>query len=220
MKSEELLTRVAQLDPAVLSDADKKTRVMSPDIRPIQSGLQLLGKAYTVRCHEDFLAVIGALEDAEAGDILVIDTQDSRAAVVGELFSMEAARKGLGGIVIDGACRDISTIEQLDMPVYARFVTPVSGTTMALGELQTQIVCGDVEVNPGDIIFGDDDGIIVASTSELEELLPVAEQIKLTERAVLEKITGGTSLLSLLNYPEHRRQRQEGDASSTLKFRL
>jgi len=220
MERQELFERLSRIDPAALADANKQIRVMSPDIRPIQSGEQLLGKAYTVRCFEDFLAVIAALEDAEPGDILVIDTQDSRAAVVGELFSMEAARRGLGGIVIDGACRDVSTIRGLAMPVYARAVTPVSGTINALGERQVSVICGGVKVDPGDIVFGDDDGIIVASMSELVELLPRAEEIKRLEQAVLEKLAEGTSLLSLLNFTEHRDRVEAGDSTSALKFLL
>jgi 4-hydroxy-4-methyl-2-oxoglutarate aldolase len=216
----ELFERLAALDPAALADANKQIRVMNDEIRPIQSGLQLLGRAYTVRCHEDFFAVIRALEDAEPGDVLVIDSQNSRRAIVGELFSTEAERKGLHGIVIDGPCRDISTIEELELPVYARSVTPVSGTTKALGELQVPIVCGGVEVNPGDIVFGDDDGIIVASIEELSELLPQAEEIKRIERWVLDQLAAGTSLLSLVNYAEHLDALRVGNKRSSLKFLL
>jgi 4-hydroxy-4-methyl-2-oxoglutarate aldolase len=217
MELNELFERLSDLDPAALADADKGIRVLSSDIRPLQSGLRLLGRAYTVRCKDDFFAVIAALEDADPGDILVIDTQDSKVAVVGELFSLEAARMGLGGIVIDGLCRDVSTIRTLEMPVYARASTPVSGTVNALGERQIAIVCGGVAINTGDIVFGDDDGIIVGTISELADLLPAAEAIKQTEQAVIEKLKSGTSLLSLLNFAEHRDRLQAGE-NSALKF--
>jgi 4-hydroxy-4-methyl-2-oxoglutarate aldolase len=218
METKELLTRLSRVDPAALADANKQIRVISPDIRPIRPGLQLLGRAYTVRCFEDFLAVIAALDDAAPGDVLVIDTQGSRAAVVGELFSVEAARRGLGGVVIDGACRDVSTIRGLDMPVYARAVTPVSGTVKKVGERQTPVICGGVEVLPGDIIFGDDDGLIVAAETELVELIEGAEAIKRVEHKVLAELAAGNSLLSLLNFTEHYERIRAGDTTSVLKF--
>ncbi len=216
----ELIGRLRAVDPAALADADKSIRVIAADIRPVRAGLVLLGPAYTVRCTNDFFAIIAALEDAKPGDVLVVDTQGSTCAVVGELFSLEAARLGLGGIIIDGACRDVSTIRSLEMPVYARSITPVSGTVNTLGERQVAISCGGVTVNPGDIMFGDDDGIIVGTAAELERLLPAAEAIKQTENAVIEQINAGKSLLSLLNHREHGARLRSGDADSKLQFKL
>ena len=220
MDPTELIARLRGVDPAALADADKSIRVIAPEIRPVRLGLTLLGPAYTVRCTNDFFAIIAALEDARPGDVLVVDTQGSTCAVVGELFSLEAARLGLGGIVIDGACRDLSTIRTLELPVYARSITPVSGTVNALGERQVAIACGGVEVNPGDILFGDDDGIIVATAAELERLLPAAEAIKQTENTVIERLQAGHSLLSMLNHREHAKRLQAGDSTSKLQFKL
>lgn len=220
MNPTELMNRLRAIDPAALADADKSIRVIAPEIRPVRTGLTLLGPAYTIRCTNDFFAIIAALEDAGPGDVLVVDTQGSTCAVVGELFSLEAARLGLGGIVIDGACRDVSTIRTLEMPVYARSITPVSGTVNTLGERQVPISCGGVEVKPGDIVFGDDDGIIVASVAELERLLAAAEAIKQTENEVIARINAGTSLLSLLNHGEHAERLRAGDSDSKLQFKL
>ncbi len=220
MNPTELMTRLRGVDPAALADADKSIRVIAPEIRPVRLGLTLLGPAYTVRCTNDFFAIIAALDDARPGDVLVVDTQGSSCAVVGELFSLEAARMGLGGIVIDGACRDVSTIRTLDLPVYARSITPVSGTVNTLGERQVPISCGGVPVRPGDILFGDDDGIIVATATELEQLLVAAEAIKQTENAVIERLRAGESLLSVLNHREHAERLAAGDPSSKLQFKL
>ena len=83
-----------ELDCASLADADKSLRVVDAAIRPLNPGRKLLGVARTLRCHEDFLTVIKALNESRPGEILVIDTQGGKRAVVGELFSLEAARLG------------------------------------------------------------------------------------------------------------------------------
>jgi 4-hydroxy-4-methyl-2-oxoglutarate aldolase len=117
-----------------------------------------------------------------------------RAAVTGELFSSEALNRKLGDIVVDGAVRDTATLRTLSLPVYARFVTPMSGSTSNACDTQVAIQCGGVAVNPGDVIFGDDGGMIVASVAEIERVLPAA----------LARMRGGNSLPTLLNFDEHR----------------
>jgi RraA family protein len=219
MNFEELKTRLRKLDTAHIADADKSVRVMDPEIRPVRTGLRLIGRARTARCHEDFLTIIKALSDSTTNEVLVIDTRNSRAAVAGELFTTEAARRGLAGIVIDGACRDAKSIAEMDMPVYSRSVIPVSGTASKLFETQIPIECGSVRVEPGDIVFGDDDGLIVASENELDDLIPAAEAIQRTEQAVLERMQRGGGLLEMLNFDEHYENVKAGRQSS-LKFLL
>ena len=91
----------------------------------------------------------------------------------------------------------------LPFPVYARFVTPMSGTTRGAYEIQVAVQCGGVAVNPGDVIFGDDDGLIVASMAELEHALPTAEAIQGHELAALTRMRDGERLPDLLNFDQH-----------------
>ncbi len=219
MNWQTLEKQLRELDTTCLADVDKNLRIMDPGIRPLGSDLKLIGRARTVRCREDFFPVLLALAQAVAGDVLVIDSQGSRRAVAGELFSIEAQRRGLAGIVIDGGCRDSAVIRTLSMPCYARFTTPVAGTTVACGEHQIPVSCGGVTVAPGEILFGDEDGIIVLREKELEAHLPAALGIQAQENEVMEKLLRGESLIDLLNVEEHRARLQAGDRDTRLQFR-
>lgn len=223
MDFEKIKRRLQLLDTACICDANKalraadsavqEVRVVDPAIRPIRTGLKLVGRAHTVTCYEDFLTVIKGLRDAQPGEVLVIDAQGGRRAVAGELFPTEASRKGLAGIVIDGSCRDSKAIRTMDLPYYARSITPLSGTTSKIFETQIPINCGGVTVNPGDIIFGDDDGLVVSTADQLEQAIPLAEQIQQKEDVLLSKMAEGVSLLDMLNFEKHCSAAQAGEKS-------
>lgn len=195
--------RLELLDTACLCDVKKDLRVMDPGIRPLNPGKKLIGKAHTVRCHGDFLTVIKALNEARDDEVLVIEGGDVRIALAGELFTMEAQRKGLGGIIIDGGFRDTEKIRKLQLPVFARHITPMAGTAFKIFQTQTKIICGGVPVSPGDIVFGDDDGVVVMSDKEMKEIVDTASAIQKKEEKILDRIEQGQSLLELLNFLEH-----------------
>lgn len=207
MSSQELIETLRRLDTACLCDAEKALqlglRVISPDLKPLRGGLKLVGRAHTVRCHDDFLAVIRALRDAEAGEVIVIDSCGSTRALTGELFPTEAMRKGIAGIVNDGPCRDTAFVRSMEIPYYARSVCCVPGYTQQLGETQIVIECGGARVAPGEIVVGDDDGVLVGSDEEFEQLVPIAAEIQRKEDILLQRMAAGESLLEMLNFEEH-----------------
>ena len=223
MEFEELRKRLLPLDTACVCDGNKALRADNPEvkafrvpdagIRPIRSGLKLVGRARTIRCHNDFLTVIQGLRDAVAGEVLVIDAQGSERAVCGGLFPTEALRKGLAGIVVDGPCRDTRTIRSLECPYYARSFVPYAGTTTHIGQTQVPVTCGGVQVHPGDIVFGDDDGLVIATSDEFAAALPIAETIQRTEEIMLAKMATGTSLMEMLNFETHCAALQAGETS-------
>ncbi|NIM91456.1 MAG: RraA family protein [Candidatus Aminicenantes bacterium] len=198
-----LKERFNRLDTACVCDANKRLRVMDPGIRPIDQGIKMVGIARTVHCKNDFLAIIKALSEAKEDEVLVIDAEGDRIAVAGELFTMEAKRKGLSGIVIDGGFRDVRQAREINFPVYARYITPMAGTSTKIFSTQAEIKCGGVSVSPGDIMLGDDDGIVIMNEKEVTEILDTAEGIQQREERVFRKMKEGVSLIDLLNFTEH-----------------
>jgi 4-hydroxy-4-methyl-2-oxoglutarate aldolase len=203
MDFKKLKERLANLDTACIYDVNEKLRVMNPEIRPVNQGLKMIGIARIVHCKGDFLSVLKALHDASEDEVLVIDAEGDSIAFVGELFALEAQRKKLAGIVVDGACRDVKGIRSINFPVYSRYITPKVGTSSNIFPVQEKVNCGGVSVSAGDIIIGDDDGIIVMSEKEAAEILDTAQNIQIIEKKVIEKLEAGKSLSEMLNFFDH-----------------
>jgi 4-hydroxy-4-methyl-2-oxoglutarate aldolase len=188
------LERLRALDSTTLADAGKGLRVMDGGLRPVALSRKLVGRAVTVAANGGLLPVLDGLERAGEADVLVVDGGGSPPALAGELFASEAHRRGLAGIVIDGFCRDTAELRRIDLPFYARGCVPNAfGPGAEPGE-PTLVRCGGVDVAPGDLLVGDDDGIVVGTEEELEAVLDAAEALQATERSILAGIRAGTSL--------------------------
>ena len=219
MDFKKLKKRLIRLDTACICDATKTFRVMDPGIRPVFDGIKMIGIARTVHCRSDFLSVIKALQEAQEDEILVIDAEGDKIAFAGEMFATEAQRKNLAGMVIDGGCRDVRQIRKIQFPVYARYQTPLAGGASKIFKTQIPVQCGGVSVSPGDIIFGDDDGIVVMKVSEINIVLDLAESIHKIEEKVMKKMETKTSLFLLMNFSDHYERISKGQ-DSKLEFVL
>ena len=200
--SADLIRRLADVDTTSLKDAGPGLRVLPAALRPIQAGVRLRGRAVTVDAREDLMPVLAGLAAAGPGDVLVVAGHPDH-AVAGELFATEALRRGLAGIVIDGRCRDSRVLAQLELPVYARGVAPSACPARALPVIQVPILIGDVTVNPGDLVLGDNDGLVVGSVAEVAEVIDGAEAIQQREGALRAAIEAGETLFDHLNLDEH-----------------
>lgn len=199
----QLLERLARIDTTSLADAGQgRLRVLPAELRPVRPGLRMVGRALTVDAHDDLMPIIAGLHQAGPGDVLVVAGHDQH-AVAGELFATEALRRGVAGIVIDGRCRDSRTLARLDLPVYARGAAPTACPARAVPVIQVPLLIGGVQVRPGDLVLGDDDGIIVAGADELATALDGAESIQRREEALQGVIAAGQSLFDHLNYDDH-----------------
>ena len=198
-----LLERLSRVDTTSLVDAaGGDLRVLPPAIRPVRTGLRLVGRALTVDAREDLMSVFAALREARPRDVLVVAGNRER-AVAGELFATEALRRGVAGIVIDGLCRDTRSLAEIDLPVYARGAVPHAVPARAVPVVQVPLMIGDVEVRPGDLVLGDDDGLVVGSVDEMERAIGGAEVVQKREESLREAITAGASLFDSVNYDEH-----------------
>lgn len=225
-----LMERLVKLDTASLCDADKSTVAQFDSsyrgLKLIQ-GLQsrnnktrsktMVGIARTVQCKEpnDFLAVLQGLEKAKQDEVLVVNTCDSTRAVAGELFCAEASRRGVRGILVDGPMRDTFYLDEFpSVQCYSKSVTPYSGTIQCVGETQVTVICGGAKVSPGDVVVGDNDGIVAGSIDTFAKILDAAYDIQKVEGAIKRGIAEGKSLHSMTNYKEHLKARATGKDSS------
>jgi 4-hydroxy-4-methyl-2-oxoglutarate aldolase len=215
----DLIARLLGIDVSALSDADKTLPVVDSAVRALIPDMRMAGPAFTVVAEDDHLPVMSALAEAAPGDVLVIATNGGSRAVFGELFATEARRRGLAGIVADGFCRDLQGVRGIGLPVFARGTTPRSGTAASRAALGATIACGGVEVSPGDIVFGDDDGLLIAPAERIAAGLETAEAIARSERAILAAQARGEPLHDLTNHAEHVAALDRGEASA-LGFRV
>lgn len=209
-----LLERLRHLDATSLSDADKTLRVVSSAIRLVRPGLRMVGRAVTARAGADLMPVVAALRQAGPGDVLVVEAGSPDRAVAGELFATEAIRRGVTGIVIDGLCRDTPTLATLELPVFARGASPRACPAQRVPVIQVPVAIGGVVVDPGDLLLGDDDGIVVATPAELAAVVDRAEAIQSGEAGLRSRILNGTSLFATMNYDEHVAQLAAGESSA------
>lgn len=193
---------------------------MDPAIRAlVPPAAVLVGPAVTVLACEDHLSVLVALGRAEPGSVLVVATGGGRRAVAGELFATEAARRGLVGLVVDGHVRDLRGLRSVGLPVYARGTTPASGGTVAPHGVGVVVPIGGVHAAPGDLVVGDEDGLVLAPPDRFAALLDTAEEIERAERALLDGMAAGRRLASMTDVDEHLARLAAG-GPSRLGFRV
>ena len=196
--------RLLALRPALLSDALGKAGAMDHDMRCWSANCRMAGPALTLRVHTaDILMVGKALSECPKGFVLVIDGQgELNTALWGAITTACARRKGVEGIVIDGAIRDVAQIRRDKLPVFARAAVPNAGGAEYRGEIGASIQCGGAVVSAGDWIVSDEDGVVVVPEARLEATVALAERLRKVEIKILRQVRSGEDLAALLRYDE------------------
>jgi len=191
--SKELIEQFRGLPVANIADEMNRFDCVDARIKPYNSA-PLLGPAFTVKARiGDNLMLHKALDLAQPGDVLVVDVQGDLAnSLTGEIMMRQAMKKGFAGVVIDGAIRDVEALREMDMAIYAAGVTPKGPYKDGPGEINVPVSCGGVVVNPGDILVGDADGIVVIRPQDAPILAEKAKGKLKKEQATFKSIEEGT----------------------------
>ncbi len=160
VSGEQIRETLMQISAANLSDGMHRRGVLS-GLRPVAPGLKVVGPALTVRTAPgDYAKPVEAIDQADRGDVIVIEAGGVGPAIWGEMASRSAMNRGVAGVVIDGALRDSGDIRGLKFPAFSRIVCPNAGEPRGLGEIGVSITVAGEPVEPGDWILGDDDGVV------------------------------------------------------------
>lgn len=200
--NDDLLQAFTDQASATVHEAMGRRGAMNPTIKPIAKGMRVCGRALTVRCHAgDNIMLVKAISMAKHGDVIVADMgRIISSGPFGEVLATECVVKGIAGLVATGSIRDSREIIAMGFPVFCANLS-ICGTAKAtLGTINHPISCGDEIVRPGDIILGDDDGVVVIPPEEASEILLTVRQRTAKEKAVMERLRAGESLFNIYGY--------------------
>ncbi|MEV7720417.1 RraA family protein [Streptomyces sp. NPDC088184] len=161
------------VSPTTLADLLGRGQVMDIGIRPLWTSVpRVAGPAFTVRCPPgDNLMLHAAVHRAEPGSVIVVESGDVDYALAGGNVCAVAQRRGIAAFVTDGVIRDLAEVREMGFPVFARGVIPIPGTKKAIEPLNQRVRCGGVDVDAGDIVVADEEGIVVVPRTGHEQVL-------------------------------------------------
>ena len=199
--------RFDKLATTNLADALDKVGIRGAviGIRPMYDCPKIVGRAVTIKITAAGMAKakyhlgVRAIDAAQAGDVILIDNRgDLYNNCWGEILSMGAKMKGIAGVVVDGAARDIDACQEFGFPVYARGTVPLTARGRVMEESFNEVVrVGDVQARPGDILVADINGVVVIPVEKLDGVLAAAEEIQKKEEAMVEELRRGVPILEV-----------------------
>ncbi|KAA0001051.1 MAG: bifunctional hexulose-6-phosphate synthase/ribonuclease regulator [Thermoplasmata archaeon] len=196
---EEIYEALSKVSTCNICDAMHNKGAMR-GIFPLKNGYHMIGKALTVKTIDgDWAKVVEAIDIADKKDVVVVQAGEGKQAVWGELATLSAFKKGIAGIVIDGAIRDVHEIKKYDIPIFTRKIVSEAGEPKGYGEIGCEIVCGGQIVRKGDWIVGDDNGVVVIPKEEAQEIANRAINVMERENRIREEIRRGSTLSKVLN---------------------
>lgn len=186
-------------DVPTLHEAMGRVGLMRPYIRPVYTGARLCGPAVTVLLQPgDNWMLHVAAEQVRPGDVVVAGcTTECEDGFFGELLATSMRAQGARGLVIDGGCRDIRQLEEMDFPVFSRAINSKGTIKATLGSVNVPVVCANALIHPGDVVIADHDGVVVVPKDRVAQVAQAAQEREDRERDKREKFRAGTLGLDL-----------------------
>ena len=218
--TQELIDRFMGVDPATMGHYIGGG-FMRPEMKPICRTSKMVGPAYTVRMQgKDSACLYYAMKHAPKGSVLVIDhTGDQTYACVGEMVALLSKCQGFAGIVLDGPATDSLAIERLGFPVFCTSISAVTTNVIGIsGQVNVPVSCSGTVVHPGDIVFGDADGVLVLPPDGYEDALAKAEASVAREVTLREHfLNGGFAKINIARLWEAYQKGETLDMLNELK---
>ena len=211
--SSELIRQLSEFDVATLYEAAGQRGMVDPAIRPMWNGAHLCGPAITVSCPaRDNLMLHQAVALAAPGSVLVANAERYQyAGAWGEVLTVAAQARGIAGLVIDGAVRDIEAIAKRRFPVFSRGLAIGACTKEKFGTLNEPIDLGGVTVRSGDIVVGTGDGVVLIDADSIEQVLKAAIARRDRESEIFRQLEKGKTTIEILDLPKwNQRGRKAG----------
>ena len=197
----EAIAALERLGVATVHEAQGRSGLMLPHMRPLWRGARVAGSAVTVLCHPgDNWMVHVAVEMLEPGDVMVVAcSSENTDGAFGELLATSLKARGAKGIVLDLGCRDAAEITEMRFPVWSRAISAKGTVKSTLGSVNVAVVCAGIQVKPGDVVVADDDGVVVVDRRRAGEIARQGEEREKKEAGTRARLQKGELGLDINN---------------------
>ncbi len=189
----EAVDGLAELGVSTVHEAQGRTHLLDPALRPVFGGARVAGTAVTVSLPPgDNWMVHVAVEQCTEGDVLVIaPSTPSQTAYIGDLLATTLSTWGVRGVIVDGGCRDVAELTAMRFPVWSRHVSAFGCVKETLGSVNVGLVCAGQWIEPGDVVVADDDGVVVVPRDRAADVLVAARAREQRETGIRERYRAG-----------------------------